>query len=412
MPHPATSPHSLSQGRKEGAAGRHDRLSLNPWSGVTASSNEPKRRSNTFCCPSSQAGLNAGVIEEVEVNDQMTTVIIRNVPQNYTRAMLLELLDREGFSGLYDFVYLPVKFGSSSAFGYALVNLIDHEDAQRFQAHFQSFSSWGVECTNVANVSWSKAHQGLTEHVERYRNSPMMHESMPDECKPIILEKGLRVPFPAPTKKASPQRRTERVRHSKKSDSRLGSTTESLCSERSVKSSESACRILGSSADVRSSTMPTDSPLFQGLEWLGGGQARDKVQPGGLFELTTQMIIGSDCGSDKGSSTHMTSSCRSQVSSNCSSARRHGDSWTSTILAAGLEAVVDGRPGYDRKDRQGPLQALHPLLPGSLIEIVGAYPSGEQARVLVVDHAKARYKVQLCNGNVRVIRAKNARLIR
>merc|ERR1719163_748335 len=34
------------------------------------------------------------------------TVMLRNLPNNYTRAMLLKLIDSEGFGGKYDFVYL------------------------------------------------------------------------------------------------------------------------------------------------------------------------------------------------------------------------------------------------------------------------------------------------------------------
>merc|ERR1712066_571567 len=39
----------------------------------------------------------------------------------------------------------------------------------------------------------------MGQHVERYRNSPVMHESIPDEGKPIVLNAGVRMPFPLPT---------------------------------------------------------------------------------------------------------------------------------------------------------------------------------------------------------------------
>ena len=39
-----------------------------------------------------------------------TTVMLRNVPNNYTREMFLALLDDNGFAGRYDFVYLPCDF--------------------------------------------------------------------------------------------------------------------------------------------------------------------------------------------------------------------------------------------------------------------------------------------------------------
>lgn len=37
--------------------------------------------------------------------------------------------------------------------------------------------------------------------MERYQNSPVMHPDVPDEWKPALFVQGVRVDFPAPTKK-------------------------------------------------------------------------------------------------------------------------------------------------------------------------------------------------------------------
>mmetsp|Transcript_67360 Transcript_67360/g.146804 ORF Transcript_67360/g.146804 Transcript_67360/m.146804 type:complete len:537 (-) Transcript_67360:362-1972(-) len=141
---------------------------------------------------------------------QSTTVMLRNLPNNYTRAMLLELFDCLGFIGLYDFVYVPIDFRSKASLGYAFVNLTSAEVAQRFWNCMSGFSSWVLPSRKVCGVSWSGPHQGYTAHVERYRNSPVMHQAVPDEYKPCVFVNGERVPFPAPTKKL----RAPRVRHS------------------------------------------------------------------------------------------------------------------------------------------------------------------------------------------------------
>merc|ERR1711874_913274 len=69
-------------------------------------------------------------------SEQKTTLILRNIPTAYTREMLLTTLDAEGFACLYDFVYLPIKIKRNVAFGYAFINLIDEEAAERFRKHF------------------------------------------------------------------------------------------------------------------------------------------------------------------------------------------------------------------------------------------------------------------------------------
>lgn len=129
-----------------------------------------------------------------------TTVMFRNVPNDYTRSMFMAMLDDEGFFGKFDFVYLPIDFSSKSGFGYAFINLVDPRVAECFRVHFDGFSRWTIPSHKVAEVTWSNPSQGLATHIERYRNSPVMHEAVPDEFRPVMLEGGQRVPFPPPTK--------------------------------------------------------------------------------------------------------------------------------------------------------------------------------------------------------------------
>mmetsp|Transcript_23213 Transcript_23213/g.41076 ORF Transcript_23213/g.41076 Transcript_23213/m.41076 type:complete len:299 (+) Transcript_23213:59-955(+) len=130
-----------------------------------------------------------------------TTVMLRNVPNNYTRDMLLTLLNEQGFSSRYDFVYLPIDFRRRANLGYAFVNLTDEASVDALWSTFDGFSGWALPTAKVCQVSWSGPHQGFKAHVERYRNSPVMHRSVPDEYKPVIFEHGLRKNFPRPTKK-------------------------------------------------------------------------------------------------------------------------------------------------------------------------------------------------------------------
>lgn len=141
-----------------------------------------------------------------------TTVMFRNVPNDYTRSMFLALLDNEGFTHQYDFVYLPIDFSSKSGFGYAFINLISTPIAERFRTHFDGFSDWELPSYKLAEVTWSTPSQGLATHIERYRNSPVMHEGVPDEFRPVLYKDGVRVPFPLPTKLI----KAPRVRHSAK----------------------------------------------------------------------------------------------------------------------------------------------------------------------------------------------------
>lgn len=138
---------------------------------------------------------------ELADGKQRTTVMLRNMPNNYSRSMLLELLDAEGFAGQYDFLYLPMDFQSRASLGYAFINFSSSDAAASFWNTFDGYSNWAIPSRKVSGVSWSGPHQGLEAHIERYRNSPVMCESTPDEYKPILFDRGMRVPFPAPTRR-------------------------------------------------------------------------------------------------------------------------------------------------------------------------------------------------------------------
>jgi hypothetical protein len=129
-----------------------------------------------------------------------TTVMLRNMPNNYTRDMLLELADEMGFEGSYDFAYLPIDFSSQAGLGYAFINFASPEKAELCFEIFEGFSAWKVPSEKVCTVTWSSPYQGLESHIDRYRNSPVMHQSIIDEWKPVLFRNGARVPFPPPTK--------------------------------------------------------------------------------------------------------------------------------------------------------------------------------------------------------------------
>lgn len=158
--------------------------------------------------PQQQPVRNKDRTEESSVNhaadlnsSEKTTVMWRNIPNNYSRDDLLELINNEGFTGAYNFFYSPVDFTSNALLGYAFVNFVTNDEAKRFLGHFQGYQRWSLTSEKIAEVTWSDPLQGLEGHIERYRNSPVMHKDISDDKKPLLFEAGQRIIFPAPTKK-------------------------------------------------------------------------------------------------------------------------------------------------------------------------------------------------------------------
>jgi hypothetical protein len=168
----------------------------------------PNVESSSHAIPdvSTPVHTSAAVIDTVDESPQ-TTIIIRNLSKDCTRDAMIQMLQSEGFAGSYDMVHVPVGFQDLTGLGHALINFLDPAIAQDALLHFDQFSGLSAD---LCQTGWSNV-QGLPAHVKRYRDSPMMHESIPDQFKPAMFKDGVQVPFPEPTK----QLKAPRIRHQK-----------------------------------------------------------------------------------------------------------------------------------------------------------------------------------------------------
>jgi len=133
--------------------------------------------------------------------------MMRNIPLEYTREDVLELIDDQGFQGSYELFYLPIVFQSQLNHGYAFILFTEEESYERFREHFSGFSDWKVPSDRICEVSFSDKFSDLEDRIDYYRNSPIMHESVEEQFKPILFEAVQRVPFPEPNKKVKAPKR-------------------------------------------------------------------------------------------------------------------------------------------------------------------------------------------------------------
>merc|ERR1712232_171450 len=151
-------------------------------------------------------------IETHEKTSGWTCRMLKNIPNDYTRQDLLDWLDSNSIQ--YDFIYLPTDWSKGANLGYAFLNLVSFDEAERIAALLNGFSDWKFPSEKVCEVAWgTEQRQGLHRILEQFRNSPVMHSDVPEEYKPLMFKSGQRIPFPAPTKRIRPppafQRKTE-----------------------------------------------------------------------------------------------------------------------------------------------------------------------------------------------------------
>ncbi|CAK0903118.1 unnamed protein product [Prorocentrum cordatum] len=150
--------------------------------------------------PAGKADLGEGGTQTGMETETRTTVMLRGLPSTFSRKMLVGLLHAHGYSGQFDFVYLPVHFETFDTQGYAFVNLTQPAAAERFRAFFEDFNGHPFSALRPSGTSWSRL-QGLEANVEKYRSSYVMCEHVPEECRPLLFREGLPRPFPEPAVK-------------------------------------------------------------------------------------------------------------------------------------------------------------------------------------------------------------------
>jgi len=144
-----------------------------------------------------------------------TTVMLRNIPNKYTREMLVKQLNQD-FRGRFDFVYLPIDFKNKCNVGYGFINFRTTEACDEFVAKFNGVDVRkclpGLNSRKIAEVTPARV-QGLDENVRRLRNGPVMNELVqhPDWMPLLLNEHGEEKPFPLPDQPCPPVKPRKRT---------------------------------------------------------------------------------------------------------------------------------------------------------------------------------------------------------
>lgn len=99
----------------------------------------------------------------------VTTMMLRNVPRNYSRVMLAQELDDLGFANKYNMLRLPMDKRKHANVGYAFVNLCSEQEAQQFQATLSGHCF--QNCSGQKAASVCPAHMQHPDRKQRHFES-------------------------------------------------------------------------------------------------------------------------------------------------------------------------------------------------------------------------------------------------
>ncbi|CAK9216999.1 unnamed protein product [Sphagnum troendelagicum] len=148
---------------------------------------------------SSQSVLSQYIFDEGDQQSNespRTTLMIKNIPNKYSQAMLLQLLDRHCLHSnsnledpneppsAYDFVYLPIDFKNRCNLGYAFVNFTSVEATRRLYKAFHAQQWEAFNSRKICQVTYARV-QGRAALEEHFRNSRFACDN--DEYLPLCF---------------------------------------------------------------------------------------------------------------------------------------------------------------------------------------------------------------------------------
>jgi len=146
-----------------------------------------RERSHSTCTMSS----------DDDCQDQRTSVTLRNIPTAFTRAALVQVLDKHGLKGEYSMVYLPMDRFRKKAKGFGFVNFEKPEGARRCMSIFEGFQNWGTLSKKVCTVEWGERQGDLQSQVLAYGDGVILRADVPEEFKPALFRSGIQVSYSA-----------------------------------------------------------------------------------------------------------------------------------------------------------------------------------------------------------------------
>ncbi|CAJ1345962.1 unnamed protein product [Effrenium voratum] len=117
----------------------------------------------------------------------ITTLMIRNIPNRYSQRDLISELEDLGFAGKFNFLYIPLDKGTMANVGYAFVNFISKNWAQKCMEAFREYRFKRHRKTSGKIASISAAHlQGLEANLAHYERA-VVNTAKLKQRRPVVI---------------------------------------------------------------------------------------------------------------------------------------------------------------------------------------------------------------------------------
>eukprot|EP00435_Cladocopium_sp_Y103_P012263 s849_g3.t1 len=123
--------------------------------------------------------------EEKFDEDDVFTVMMRNIPNKYTQRMLIDEINEAGFDGAYDFLYLPIDKESNANKGYAFLNFLRPDLAYAFKLAYDGKQMAQFKSTKIVSVAPATI-QGFDANYEHFSRTRVNYGDV--DSRPLFLK--------------------------------------------------------------------------------------------------------------------------------------------------------------------------------------------------------------------------------
>lgn len=143
----------------------------------------------------------------------ITTVMMRNLPNKYTQRMLVTEIAKAGFESTFNFLYVPIDHQTQANRGYAFINFLDAGTAWDFKMAYDQRKMKRFNSNKLVTVT-PAAMQGYDANREHYADSRVARSYV--ASRPLFIrESGQGAPERRASDPTSSRRKSSRGRHGK-----------------------------------------------------------------------------------------------------------------------------------------------------------------------------------------------------
>jgi hypothetical protein len=132
-----------------------------------SSPGKPASKSDRLACKKQDLKkFNSEAVPE----DQVTTLMVRGIPCSFSQDLMMSIIDNADLTAKYNFFYLPRAGNNGSNLGYAFINFVDHESAEKMSTHFNGLPLDPSRSMKVCTISPADI-QGLANLRKHFRRT-------------------------------------------------------------------------------------------------------------------------------------------------------------------------------------------------------------------------------------------------